>query len=65
MAFEDVLRKYIGECGRYQIRIILLIIIVIMTDPFDTIEIVYIQATPSFSPKGVGGGWKSLSPALL
>ena len=53
MAFEDMLRKYIGECGRYQIRIILVIITIVITDPFDTIEIVYIQATPSFAQTGV------------
>ena len=52
MAFEEVLCKYVGEFGRYQIIIMAVIIIFVLTDSFDTIEIVYIQATPSFSPKG-------------
>ena len=52
MAFEEVLCKYVGEFGRYQIIIMAVIIIFVLTDSFDTIEIVCIQATPSFSPKG-------------
>ena len=52
MAFDDVLSIYVGEMGRSQILIILMIAICLLPDPFDTMEIVYTQATPSFTSKG-------------
>ena len=51
MAFDDVLSIYVGEMGRSQILIILMIAICLLPDPFDTMEIVYTQATPSFTSK--------------
>ena len=52
MAFDDVLRKYVGELGRYQCLVILAIYICMISDAFDTMEIVFTQATPLFWPKG-------------
>ena len=48
MAFEDVLCKYVGEFGRYQIIIMAVISIFVLTDSFDTIEIVYTQASLAY-----------------
>ena len=52
MAFDDVLSKYVGDCGLYQCLVIILLNIIIVSHSSDTMELVYIQATPSFWPKG-------------
>ena len=52
MAFDDVLGTYVGEIGRYQIVMILMINICMVPGAFDTMKMVYTQATPSFWPMG-------------
>ena len=52
MAFDDVLWQYVGEMGRSQILVIVMISICLIPDSVDVMEIVYIQATPSSIPRG-------------
>ena len=52
MAFDDVLRKYVGEVGRHQILVTLVLNILSIPGSFDVMEIIFSQATPPFWPKG-------------
>ena len=52
MAFDDVLRKYVGEFGRHQILVTLVLNILSIPGSFDVMEIIFSQATPPFWLKG-------------
>ena len=52
MAFDDVLQKYVGQAGRYQILLIIALCVIFTPDPFSSMELVFITITPAFWPKG-------------
>ena len=52
MGFDELLAKYTGECGRYQILIIIALNVIVIPDSFNTMEIVFTSYTPDFWPAG-------------
>ena len=64
MAFDDVLLKYVGECGLYQCLIVLLLMLIVTPESPDTMEMVYTQATPLFWPKGQSMGLYLLNSSI-
>ena len=52
MTFDDVLRKHVGEIGRYQCLVVLMMNLCTLPSSFDTMEMIFTQATPLFWPKG-------------
>ena len=52
MSFEDLLRKHVGEAGRYQILITIAICIILTPDSFSSMELVFTTIAPEFWPQG-------------
>ena len=52
MSFDDVLRKHVGEAGRYQVLVILATCIILIPDTFSNMEIIFTTITPEFWPQG-------------